>query len=471
MFSTAGVERAAINPDGTGSGLLNGGSLPDVVAHRPTGVAATDDAMLAEALSDTPEGGWLYLPGHTDRVTAYALINEFAPAKHMRITGAGCFPNWESVATGNADTPIHTPYLRGTILMQTTAAKSGVKVTAASKKIDMSGFGVLFHPTIMFSNTGNGFEFSPPSDAHGDGTGYDVCLWDAILRDLVVFGHDGNHCGFFETNPLLGQRGPYLRSFGGGIYYMASNSNRFNMGNLAFGEIYGSVFVAGTAHMYEFSTLNSEKLNMVRAFARMQGNFDNLNAVFGTAIPLNTQKRLYVHQAAGASWVDADFAGLDLEANDGVSHLITVDAASQPTTTLHFEGGYAGGGQSYMTEREYNGFAASGRIPTVSAGAALGSGGSPGVVIPGAPNSDDMVGAVQVTAGSTPGSANTNAFTLNFASLRIQPRWVQLIPGPDGWAATLQPYVSARTSTGFTVRFAQALPASQAFVIAYRVLV
>lgn len=424
---------------------------PDVIAPAATGVAATDTANLAAAITATPDNGWLHVRRGEYKLNAPLVLN-----KHMRMTGAGVFNTNGTVTSGIADAPLAAPFLSGTVFTQTVAGTDAVQLSGAGCRVDLADFGIKFDTSIQFSDTGHGINATPPVVGSFHDNGLSLSLW----RNLHVFGHDGNHYAFYIINPMHNTL-ELLRSYGGGVIFMKESSGSINYGNTLVLHSYGALITAGTADGYhiESPSSGSQRLNLV-TFVRPQCNVMDYTAkaaYAGVTQPLVSQN---IWNSVGSTLLDILVISPDLECNNsGIVHPIVF------TTNMAVlaEGGFSTNPMWYRPRKPYN----RGYAPAIAAGSGAGTG--PTVSINAGPNqSTDLVGIMNITSGTSPGAAGTNIATLTFATPSpVIPAAIMLTPvfnAPPGVF-----YVSAMSTTAWTVRCSAPLAASTQYQIAYRV--
>ena len=271
---------------------------PDVMAHKPTGIVSTDGPMLAQAIADTPAGGWLYLPGGGD--TSYAIDQTLVISQPMKMTGAGVFPVCGSQAS-NSDAVSGFPIsLLGTVILQTATDIDIINVNVTGQKVDLFDIGMEFN--TKYVSTGHGISATPAAI----GANYDNGLLHQVWERLIVWGHDGDHYGFQIINTLYGTH-KSLRAFGGGGLHLITNSaNGLEYGGLEDTGCFYAVAVAGTAHGIFLDAQNSILGGL--AFVRPQVGVGGYGLT-GVAEPTAAQ---YTHTydgnlGSGLSYINADF--------------------------------------------------------------------------------------------------------------------------------------------------------------------
>lgn len=267
----------------------------DIVAHRPTGVVATDKAMLLQAIADTPSGGKLWIPSVGD--TPYAIDAPLVIAKHITIEGNSLSDNFTSVTSGGElGTPSNSlaQMLLGSVIMQVTAGANVLNLTGSGIAAHLRRLGLTWASAIRYTNTGHGVWASPTQTFAGGGGfpagGHDSGLMSYTMADVSVAGNDGNHYGFYLLNAMYG-RMDHLRVYGGGGLHLEVDSFRGNFGNLVCSDLYVNLLNAGTAAGVRLSArvaypANGGVLNLL-TFIRPQVNLTGDANVAGTQYAWN----------------------------------------------------------------------------------------------------------------------------------------------------------------------------------------
>lgn len=421
---------------------------PSLVAPAATGVAATDAANIQAAIDATPEYGWLHIP-----LGSYVVNAALTIAKSMKITGGGVFNiKAPRSSTFIGDFP-PSPYLLGTTITQTTAATDAITITAAGLSVDLSDFGIMFDASIAFQNTGHGINYTPPvwNTSYRD-SGLTCSMW----RKIFVHGHDGDHYAFYVVNPMHNTM-EFLRSYGGGGFYLEGISDTINYGNTVVVHPYVALIDAGTSHSYHLKSPGSgaSLLNFV-TFIRPQTNIMDVHSKVGyttTTAPLITQALVQIEGITrNTYWISPDLE------SPGVDRPINFNA----TSYVDRAGGYST--YPYWSRQmvPYN----SGFKPTIAPSTALGAGGVATINTGGT----DLAGVINITSDGTPGAANTNAATITFYKTMTNPPPAIILtpvfnkPPAEGF------YVVAFNGTSFTIKSNSALTPSTQYQIAYQVI-
>lgn len=215
----------------------------DQWAQPPTGVAETDGPMLRQLLLDAPAGSRVRL-----HQGIYAIAGGWGPAKNLTIEGAGIHPVISPRSTNAgaiAECPDASPWLEGTVILQTQSGTNGIDINASGKATVLRNFGIMFDSSIRYLNTGHGVSSVPNVNYNGK-PDFGWCFGG--MDNITVLGHDGNHYGFYLVNPSQLSFMRDMTSFGGGGLHMESNSSWFNCGNLTIEGLKVSLRAGGTAH-------------------------------------------------------------------------------------------------------------------------------------------------------------------------------------------------------------------------------
>lgn len=227
----------------------------------------------------------------------------------LRLLGSGVNEHHGPADTVNAmNFPVVDPYLEGGAIVQTAAGADAIQITTCGETVDLLDFAIRFDGAHRFANTGHGVNCLPPVKGSYSDHGPMGQTW----RGVKVYGHDGNHYAFRLVNSLLGNlRG--LRGYGGGLLQFVQHSSACNYGNCQLDDLYGNLFLAGTAHAVHLNNSGSQgnKLNFLK-FGRWQTWVASPSpAISGTTPPTSAQRSLeYTGNVS-----DNDFGVPDHETN------------------------------------------------------------------------------------------------------------------------------------------------------------
>jgi hypothetical protein len=223
----------------------------------------------------------------------YKISDDLVVPDGVTIEGVGCHTlNGTKTLHGywSMGFPQIEPFLAGSVIVQTVAGKNGLRVTASGKSVNMSGFGVLFDKSIRYTNTGHGIYCIPPTYS----TNYDNGITNATWDNIAVYGHDGNHYGIWQINPIYNTWGQ-VQTFGGGGLYINNNvPDNHDYGNLALAHGFFVTFLAGSADVIKLQNTNVGTQNLYH-FGRVQGvtwNVGTLTDGYVTTPPTSAQQLL-----------------------------------------------------------------------------------------------------------------------------------------------------------------------------------
>ena len=262
---------------------------PSVAMAAATGTAATDTANLYQAINDVPAGGRLWLPSSS---TFYAIdpsIHQIAATKNITIEGDALTPTYTSQTAGGSPEVPSSPFLSGAVLKIVTAGYDAVQLSGSGMSANLKNLGIVFASGL--ASTGHAINATPNQTF---GTGHDYGVTDFRWDNVQVYGHDGNHYAFRLINPQYGTLS-HLRSYGGGIMYVAADGNAQDYGNLVVIGPYGEVHNGGTAGGY------------IHSSAANYGAAGNLNLI--------TYIRPQCNSNAGTAPMYSDLAGAGVPSN------------------------------------------------------------------------------------------------------------------------------------------------------------
>lgn len=425
---------------------------------------ADDTAAIQAAINACPSGGTVELGPRV-----YAITDAIVIAKSLTFKGAGVYNVGQSLNSGIVfDTPAVSPFLEGTVLLQKTGAKDGILISAVAKSVHLRDFGIRFADNIRHVNTGHGINATPGGSYL---SGHDHGLMQSVWKNVSVFGVDGDHYGFYALNQLHNQW-EFLRSYGGGGFFIDCDSYAGNYGNLVASHLFAALYQDGAAYGYRLrgrAAGSAGYLNLI-TLIRPQVNRLSLTSRFSeTTAPsmsdADTQFSFHAQANVGnLSVIQPDFEPNDVGPvlfNDG-TRFITPDGyyGSLDNGDFIVERGARGGRSKYINN------SIQGVVATalVSAGAQAGS--SP--PSPVGSNNGDFGGSLTFGTGTGP-SAGILA-RISFSQFRGTAYHVAITP-LNAATQALGLYVT-KDGSGFNIHSATVPAASQAntaFAVDYHV--
>ncbi|WGL50630.1 glycosyl hydrolase family 28-related protein [Nocardioides sp. BP30] len=273
--------------------------------YDPIARTGTDDtAAIDAAAAACAPGDTLYFPaGYYKRTTALQV-----PA-NVAVAGDGVAGLWGSISSFNSiDVPVVPPYLAGSVIVQCGSGEHGLVMAGAGSTNHVTGLGILFDSPIRFTDTGNGIHAVPPTK---DGA-YDSGVQGSHWRNVMVFGHDGDHHAYRVINGIYNQM-DLCHGYGGGLLYLEGNGTTGAFyGNFLGNQVYGQLFVAGTAHGVHLKAVNG--LGMLQ-FNRLQLSTTHKEDFDQAAS--SSQHMLFSEWADGTTVNNVSFIAADLETNVG----------------------------------------------------------------------------------------------------------------------------------------------------------
>lgn len=355
-------------------------------------------------------------PAGTIRFAGRSLVTQEIPGGDYTIRGSGCSEITKGIGESQGGSgPDTMPVIRGSVIVQITAATNGVAARGIGDNFHCRDFGVWFGAGIMFKNTGHGF-YGASDSLYLGGPGHNNGPFNSRWDNLYVAGHDGNHYAYYLRNCNLGTYS-HLRFQGGGGLYYGTDTTENPFGNCVITGMYGRKFVGGTAHGYTLegnvlggATPGLNLMTLIRPQCNilpMPGTLSGL----GIAVPDITN---YLFKAVGpaGSFKAIDIIDPDLE-NDGVTAFpIDFGGVSSGITVRNHGilasaaavGGFSTGDRA--TPGVYT-------LPVLTPGPGAGTGASVTVV-----RGDDRAGILTITTGTSPGAAeSTVVATFTWATL------------------------------------------------------
>jgi hypothetical protein len=363
-----------------------------VVDYGAVGDGITDDTAAIQAAIDAcPSGGIVKIPAGL-----YKITSAISCLDNLTIQGDFASEIYGEYANTETGIPGESPWITGSILLQSTAATNGINITGAGINVSLKNIGIRFADSIAFNNTGHGVYAVPTAmDGSGHDSGVTNCLWE----NVIVFGHDGNHYAFYSINMILATSN-HLRSYGGGGWYMECDSYSGAFGNAVVSDTYFGLVAGGTAdgfHLKSRTTSFPGMLNMV-IFVRPQCNVMHISG-----LPLSSAFTIPTPQATQYLWRDVGtpyrvtLIAPDMECPDAIPSPVLFGDETYVHTAGSFFSAPNGVRVTYKTLLPYQG------KPTLTWGNGAGTTGSVtgGLTIV-SRDYNDQRGMVAFTAGTSP---------------------------------------------------------------------
>lgn len=257
---------------GVGLAKMLGGSVAAAVAD-----GVTDDTEALQAAFDAcPEGGTVVLPVG-QMVVSQALVIDH----QISVVGSGVgVVGGSALQMDNGSGPTISPFLVGSVIVQTGAGENGIEIVADAACVNLADFGVRFHEDILGTDTGHGIYAASPTVV---GDGHELGLYGSFWRNVRVFGHDGDHYGFYLVNSILTSMS-HLCSYGGGGFFFEGEMDGTVTGNALLIHPYSWLFCGGSANNYTFKSTR-DGINLLSVM-RPQAILNDVPAVLsGLGIP------------------------------------------------------------------------------------------------------------------------------------------------------------------------------------------
>jgi hypothetical protein len=231
-----------------------------------------DDTEAIQAAIDAAElvGGTVYGPPGLYKITDSLIIDN-----PISFRGEGVSACWGGIDEAESriiavEIPTQSPYLSGTVILQTTAGKDAFQIKVKGQGVNLRDFGIRFADPIRFSDTGHGIYALPPLNEADQLP--DFGMYDSAIDNVFVWGVDGDHYAFSLVNMVLLTMSN-IRGYGGGGLEMHAHTNMTSPGNTVIIHPYFACFVGGTAHgIYIHATGNTWGC-VLNTFIRPQVNF------------------------------------------------------------------------------------------------------------------------------------------------------------------------------------------------------
>jgi len=251
------------NPPGQSTICVqDSGAAPTSITTFGASATAADNqtAIQAAINAAVAAGSSLYIPAAS---TCYKYTAPLTISGNLTIRGEAVQGNWNN----GINAPLGTPPIVGSVLCPTSNGNNAITITGISQNVNISDLGILFQ--TPFTGTGDGINYIP--------TGTNQGLSGSLWRNVMIYGHDGNHYAVSLQN-LTYNSFYYVSSFGGGTLNLFGNSTTGNFGSSVFDFLYGQIVVGGTANGVTLAASGVQRLNGL-TFFRPQILIDNISGV------------------------------------------------------------------------------------------------------------------------------------------------------------------------------------------------
>lgn len=240
-------------------------------------------SILKAAAAQAPVGARILILNGT-----HLLDDTWVIDKNLSIEGTASMGSYYAPTEDfSFDRPDKFPHLLGVTLLQTAAGKDAIRLPKAASTVHLKNLGIRFANAIRFVNTGRGVNATPSTTyTSGANTYPDHGVLDFIWDNVRVFGHDGNHYAAKVVNSMYSTIKD-LRSYGGGVLDVLTDSKFGNYGNMNVYHSMGNMFCAGIAHGYHTKdtvAAGPGALGLMK-FDRPQVNVTNQTVRYPTTTP------------------------------------------------------------------------------------------------------------------------------------------------------------------------------------------
>lgn len=463
---TPGTDRSSTASPSSSSSVVGDkvSGVWNVILLGAKGDGVTDDTAALEAAHLLAQNGdTIFFPSGRYRITRAWQVS-----KSVNIVGSGVTTLIAPLATiFKFALPNVSPFLVGSVIVQTTAGEHGISITSTAPSINISNLGICFEGTgVRFLNTGHGV-YAEAAELYL--THHEQGLQNFKWSNFMVFGHDGNHYAAFLQNALLGEI-DHFYAFGGGGFYSECDSEAGNDGNLTLIDIFISLFQLGTAHGMHLKGRadGTSGTNNLFALIRPQVNWSSEIAVFPeTTTPIGGPQKLFFEDSHVSQLT---IFQPDFEPTSGVSvGVVQLGGGSKwispesnmGSLTLTFWQAIAGmfhGNRITTADSRVSGYGTT--LQVLTAGAQAGAS-APTPLFPAATSHGDYAG--QFTFGTGTGSGVGELAKLTFANAHGTNYTISLTP-MNAATAALGLFV-VRSSANFTVNAINAPTDSQAATV------
>lgn len=427
--------------------IAENSSYLSVVSQGAVGDGTTDDTAAIQATIDAcPDGGTVFLP-----VGVFKLTDALSITKNIALVGSGV-----GAVMGTADQsglgmlPTIDPYLVGSVLLPSTAGQNAIEITGTQISVTLRDFGIRFDDAIMFVDTGHGV-YSAPSAVRL--TGHELGVYNGFWENVSVFGHDGDHYGFYIQNALFGTF-THLRSYGGGGLMLEGEMDGCATGNLTVVNPYVCQIVGDSTDCYKISgtRLGINLLEIFRPCAVFGGAPAPFDVIPGIVAPVAGQ-HLWRHDGNydRISIYDPDLEGPDHPIDFGGDNKGVIVRPGGILLASNAEG------LVFSTQRLAVDVDTALTV-TAGAGAGVATGGAASFPF----GARDAGCRIRIETGTAPGGAGSLICSVEFGIVAFRD-YVLLQPAESLEASLLGLYVVGLSSTGFDVYAQEPLAASTTY--------
>src|ERR1019366_4233369 len=224
----------------------------------------------------------------------------------LSLRASGVAEVWGSyLYSGIGTIPGASPWVQGGGLIQQASGADILQITGTGTGVNIKDMLLSFGGSSAFLNTGHAINATPSAAA---GTGLEQGMGNFKWSNIVAFGHDGNHYGYYTVNAFYFTV-DHIRSYGGGGWFEGTNTQYGFYGNGTLIEPYFLVMCGGSADGFHINSpavpiTNVGRVNVV-TMIRPQANFVNgagtlLGETFGVTVDPSTAQ--YAYQDVGRTF-------------------------------------------------------------------------------------------------------------------------------------------------------------------------
>lgn len=237
-------------------------TMATAATSTATGVFATYGTN-----NDTAVSNWLTACEASQGFSCYVppgqflVTQTFTIPSAINIYGSGANAIWGPPGSGfSASEPSLDPYVGGSVFVEANPNTTLFNITACGVSDNLYNFGFRFAPPISFLETGDGID-ATCSQSSGGFPGYGQM--SAFWQNLIGWGGDGDHLGYYLTN-ISAMLIANVQNIGGGFMHIVSNTNICCTGNTDITQVIGSEIAGGTQSDFSMTGGNSNLYNIKR---------------------------------------------------------------------------------------------------------------------------------------------------------------------------------------------------------------